>query len=118
LYIDSESSSPPNLSGLSGGWQVEPAEVRTFANAVYEVRQGIDLVRRQADELAADPPMLGTSSIGSGLAAKFLDRAGPDGLLGELQRVLTQLEDFVSAAERSAAEYEEKDNTAAWSFGA
>lgn len=118
MYIESEASVPPDLSGLSGGWQVEPAEVRAFASAVYEVRQGINEIRRQTDELAADPPLLGTSSIGYGLADKFIDRAGPDGLLGELQGVLTQLEDFVNAAEQTAAEYQQKDDTAAWSFGA
>jgi hypothetical protein len=118
LYIESESCVPPDLTGLSGGWQVEPAEVRAFASAVYEVRQGINEIRRQADALAADPPLLGTSTIGHGLADKFLDRAGADGLLGELYGVLTQLEDFVTAAEQTAAEYQQKDNTAAWSFGA
>lgn len=118
MYIESDSVTPPDLSGLSGGWQVEPAEVRAFANAVFEVRQGVNEIRAQADALAADAPQLGTSSIGHGLADKFLDRAGPQGLLGELQRVLTQLEDFVKAAEQTAAEYREKDNMAARSFGA
>lgn len=118
MYIETEAAAPPDLSGLSGGWQVEPAQVRAFASAVYEVRQDINEIRRQADALAADPPLLGTSSIGYGLAAKFLDRAGQDGLLGELYGLLNQLEDFVAAAEQTAAEYQQKDNTAAWSFGA
>ena len=118
MYIESDSSAAPDITGISGGWEVEPAEVRTFANAVHSLRQGIDVIRQQADALAADPPMLGSSSVGYGLSNKFLDRAGPQGLVGELLRVLTQLEDFVTAAEQTAAEYQAKDNTAAWSFGA
>ena len=118
MYIESESTTPPDLTALSGGWHVEPDQVRTFASAVSEVRQGVNEIRRRADELAADPPMLGTSSVGNGLADKFRDRAGPEGLLGELYGVLTQLEDFVSAAEQTAAEYQQKDDTAAWSLGA
>jgi len=118
VYIESDATAAPDLSGLSGGWQVEPDQVRAFAAAVSEVRQGVNEIRSHADVLAADPPLLGTSSVGHGLASKFLDRAGPDGLMGELHRVLTQLEDFVAAAEQTAAEYQQKDNTAAWSFGA
>lgn len=114
MYIDSTTdTTAPDLSALAGGWQVEPEQVRTFAAAVAEVRADLEHLRRAAQEVAAAPPLLGTSPVGDGLAAKFVDRAGNDGLVGELNRVITQMEAFVSSAERTVAEYRERDTTAA-----
>lgn len=111
-------SAAPDLSGLSGGWQVEPSQVRAFAAAVSEVRTGLEHLRRAANDLVATPPLLGTSPIGDGLAAKFTDRAGTEGLLGELTRVVEQVDAFIASAERTVTEYEERDATAAWSLRA
>lgn len=106
----------PDLGALAGGWHVEPDSIRSFASAVADVRGDLELLRRAAADVAADPPMLGTSPIGDGLAAKFVDRAGADGLTGELDRVIAQLEAFVASAERTVAEYTERDTDAARSL--
>jgi hypothetical protein len=120
MYVDSEpvgqDAIAPDLSALAGGWQVEPEQVRRFAAAVAEVRGDLEQLRRAAHDVAADPPLLGTSPIGDGLAAKFVDRAGNAGLVGELNRVIAQMEAFVSSAERTVAEYQERDTTAAGSL--
>jgi hypothetical protein len=113
-----DATAAPDLAGLAGGWRVEPAEVRTFAAAVADVRTYLEHLRRAAADLAADPPLLGTSPVGDGLAAKFSDRAGAEGLLGELTRVVEQMDAFVQSAERTVAEYEERDTTAARSLRA
>jgi hypothetical protein len=116
LYIESANAGTPDLSGISGGWQVQPDQVRGFADAARTVRQGIDQIRQVAESLASAPPLLGTSSVGNGLSSKFLERAGPQGLVGELMKVLTQLEDFSAKADAAAADYEAKDNAAAAVF--
>jgi len=119
MFVESTNGeAAPDLSGLAGGWQVEPEQVRAFAAAVSEVRADLENLRRAAMELAADAPMLGTSPIGDGLAAKFSDRAGNNGLVGELTRVVTQVEAFVATAESTVVEYSERDTTAARSLRA
>ncbi|HEY0636750.1 MAG TPA: hypothetical protein VGD67_03820 [Pseudonocardiaceae bacterium] len=118
MDTETGTATAPDLAGLSGGWQVEPEQVRAFATSVADVRQDLELLRRAAAEVAADPPLLGTSPIGDGLAAKFVDRAGNAGLVGELNRVIAQLEAFVASAERTVAEYQERDGTAARSLRA
>lgn len=112
----SDGTGAPDLAGLAGGWRVEPAELRSFAAAVAEVRTDLEHLRRAAAELAGDPPLLGTSPIGDGLSAKFIDRAGAEGLLGELNRVIEQMDAFVGSAERTVAEYEQRDLGAARSL--
>lgn len=118
MYLETTDSAAPDLSGLAGGWQVEPEQVRAFAAAVADVRSDLEHLRTAARDLAEDPPLLGTSPIGDGLAAKFTDRAGNEGLVGELNRVVEQMEAFVSTAERTVAEYRERDTTAARSLRA
>jgi hypothetical protein len=113
---DPNAGTAPDLGGLSGGWQVEPERVRAFAAAVSQVRVDLEQLRGAAAELVTDPPLLGTSPIGDGLAAKFTDRAGNEGLHGELTRVIAQLEAFIGSAERTMAEYLERDAAAAQSL--
>jgi hypothetical protein len=109
---------PPDLTALSGGWQVEPSQLRAFAEKVSEVRAGLEHVRLAASELGVDPAQLGTSPVGDGLTAKFSDRAGADGLIGELNKVINQVDAFVTSAQQTVVEYEERDAAAADSLRA
>jgi hypothetical protein len=104
------------LSDLNGGWQVSPAQVSAFAQAVQQVRDDLDGVFQQVDQLTSPSyqAQLGSSPVGTALTAKFLDRlAGSQGLLASLDDVLTHLDQFVSNAQQSAAQYQEADQSAA-----
>jgi hypothetical protein len=98
----------PALTGLSGGWQVEPSEVAAFVSAVQRVRDNLNTVFSQADQLTSPAylPQLGTSPVGQSLTAKFTDRlSGGQGLLEQLNTALSHIDDFVATAERTAARY-------------
>jgi hypothetical protein len=98
----------PALTGLSGGWQVEPSEVAAFVSAVAQVRDDLNAVFSQADQLTSPAylPQLGTSPVGQALTAKFTDRlSGGQGLLEQLNTALNHIDDFVATAERTAARY-------------
>jgi hypothetical protein len=94
------------------GWQVSPEQVREFAATVAQVRADLDAVRREVEEFR-DPalaPKLGTSPPARELAEKFNDRiAGDNGLAGQLEIALRNLQEFVDGAERTAAAYREVD---------
>ena len=104
------------LSDLNGGWQVWPGQVSAFAQAVQQVRDDLDTVFQQVDQLTSPgyQAQLGNSPVGTALTAKFLDRlAGDQGLLANLDTVLTHLDQFVANAEQSASQYQEADQSAA-----
>jgi hypothetical protein len=104
------------LTDLHGGWQVWPGEVVEFATAVQQVRDDLNAVLQQVDQLtsASYQAQLGTSPVGTGLTAKFVNRlSGGEGLLANLGTVLQHLDDFVSNAGRSAAHYQEADQASA-----
>ena len=98
-------------TGSSGGWQVDPAQVREFASAVDKVRGDLNRINNEVSSLASTAtPMLGTSPVGQELSQKFTDRMGGDGgLRGQLQTALQRMEEFVSSAEQSAAGYQQTD---------
>lgn len=104
------------LTDLNGGWQVWPGQVSGFASAVRQVRDDLDAVFKQVDQLTSPSyqTQLGTSPVGTALTAKFLDRlSGGQGLLANLDAVLSHLDQFVSNAEQSASRYEEADKASA-----
>lgn len=108
-------------SGSGGGWQVDPAQVRAFAAAVAQVRSDLERIRGEVNELStpAAAPMLGTSPVGQELAEKFTDRMGSEqGLRGQLNLAITRMEEFLTSAEQSAAEYQQVDgdNTTKFKF--
>lgn len=94
------------------GWSVSPEQVRAFAAAVAQVKADLDAVRQEV-EAFKDPalmPMLGTSPPAQQLSEKFGDRiAGEYGLAGQLQTALSNLQDFVDGAAKTAAKYQEVD---------
>jgi hypothetical protein len=104
MYVDGQ-------VGSSGGWQVDPAQVREFAKAVEQVRADLDRINSEVASLAATAtPMLGTSPVGKELSEKFTDRMGGDGgLRGQLQAALKNMEEFVASAEQTAAGYQQTD---------
>lgn len=104
------------LTDLNGSWQVWPGQVSAFAQAVQQVRDNLNSVFQQVDQLTAASyqAQLGNSPVGTGLTAKFSDRlAGSEGLLANLNAVLNHLDQFVSSAEQSAAQYQETDQSTA-----
>jgi hypothetical protein len=104
------------LTDLAGGWQVTPDKVTAFAGAVQQVRADLDAVFQQVDQLTSPSyqPQLGSSPVGQALTAKFVDRlSGDQGLLSNLNAVLTHLDQFVSNAEQSASQYTQADTSAA-----
>jgi hypothetical protein len=110
-----------STSGIGSAWQVDPSQVRAFAQAVQQVRDDLNAVRGQVDQLAAPAyqPMLGTSPVGQGLTAKFTDRVtGQQGLLPQLDTTLAHLDQFVATAEQAAANYVTTDTAAAESLRA
>lgn len=108
-------------TGIANVWQVEPGQVREFAQAVQQVRDNLNAVRGEVNQLAAPAyqPMLGTSPVGQGLTSKFTDRVtGPQGLLAHLDTALAQLDQFVATAEHAATHYVSNDATSAESLRA
>ncbi len=106
MYVDE------SVGGPAGGWQVEPEQVREFAAAVEQVRRDIERITAEVAELSTPDyaPMLGTSPVGQELAEKFTDRMGSErGLHGQLTTALARMEEFISSAEKSAAEYLQVD---------
>jgi hypothetical protein len=102
------SGEAPALTGLAGGWQVDPSQVAAFVSAVQQVRDDLNTVFGQVDQLTSPAylPLLGTSPVGQALTAKFTDRlSGEQGLLPQLNAALAHLDDFVATAERTAAKY-------------
>ncbi|HEV2780695.1 MAG TPA: hypothetical protein VGX25_15000 [Actinophytocola sp.] len=113
MYVDNQGAAP---TGTAGGWQVDPDQVRDFAEAVSQVRQHLDAIRTEVGELASPSyaPMLGTSPVGQELAEKFTDRMGSEtGLRGQLDVALKRMEEFVESAEKTAASYQEMDSDSA-----
>ena len=112
MYVDDEPSS-------AGGWAVDPAQVQAFAQAVADVREQLDFITREVEELSTPnyAPMLGTSPVGQELAEKFTDRMGSErGLRGQLNVAVAHMEEFVLAAEHTAATYLDSDADASSSF--
>jgi hypothetical protein len=104
MYIDS--------APAGGGWAVDPAEVQAFARAVADVRAQLDIITSDVENLSTPDyaPMLGTSSVGQELAEKFADRMGSErGLRGQLNVAVAHMEEFVTAAEQTAATYLQVD---------
>jgi hypothetical protein len=105
MYVDDEPSS-------AGGWEVDPAQVQAFAQAVADVREQLDFITREVEELSTPnyAPMLGTSPVGQELAEKFTDRMGSEkGLRGQLNVAVAHMEEFVLAAENTARTYLQVD---------
>jgi hypothetical protein len=99
--------------GLSGGWQVDPEQVREFAAAVEQVRRDLQKITSEVGDLSTPnyAPLLGTSPVGQELAEKFTDRmGGQQGLHGQLTTALARMEEFLASAERSAAQYQQVDD--------
>ncbi|SMD16161.1 hypothetical protein [Kibdelosporangium aridum] len=94
------------------GWEVTPERLREFAAAIAQVKADLDAVRREVAEFR-DPaltPKLGTSPPARELAEKFTDRiAGDNGLAGQLELAVANLQEFVEGAERAASKYQEVD---------
>jgi hypothetical protein len=104
MYIDS--------APAGGGWAVDPVEVQAFARAVADVRAQLDIITRDVENLSTPDyaPMLGTSPVGQELAEKFADRMGSErGLRGQLNVAVAHMEEFVTAAEQTAATYLQVD---------
>ena len=107
MYVDD-----PSVSTSAAGWAVDPGQVRGFAEAVAEVRRHLDRVTGEVEDLSTPDyaPMLGTSPVGQELAEKFTDRMGSEmGLRGQLNVAVAHMEEFVLAAEKSAATYLQVD---------
>ncbi|MCE7008427.1 hypothetical protein LWC34_37280 [Kibdelosporangium philippinense] len=94
------------------GWEVSPDQLREFAAALAKVKADLDAVRREVAEFR-DPalaPQLGTSPPARELAEKFTDRiAGDNGLAGQLEKAVANLQEFVDGAEKAASKYQEVD---------
>lgn len=106
MYVDD------SVGSASGGWQVEPEQVREFAKAVDQVRRDLAAIATQVQDLSTPDyaPMLGTSPVGQEMAEKFTDRMGGDrGLRGQLETALRRMDEFVLSAQQTAAEYLQRD---------
>jgi hypothetical protein len=102
-----------------GGWAVDAAQVQAFADAVADVRKQLDIITSEVEDLSTPnyAPMLGTSPVGQELAEKFTDRMGSErGLRGQLNIAVAHMEEFVLAAEHTAATYLDSDADAKSSF--
>jgi hypothetical protein len=117
MYLDEQS---PDASGApASGWQVDPAQVRDFAAAVDQVRRDLNRISSEVNTMSTPnyAPMLGTSPVGQELAEKFTDRMGSeDGLRGLLDAALKRMDEFVTAAEKTAAAYQAHDEGSAAGF--
>lgn len=110
MYVEEDAAATMALPG--GSWQVDPDQVREFADAVEQVRADLDKIVREVEDLSTPnyAPMLGTSPVGQELAEKFTDRMGSErGLRGQLNVALARMEEFVASAERTAAGYQNSD---------
>ena len=119
MYLDEQS---PDPSGAQAGtWQVDPAQVRDFAAAVDKVRADLNRISSEVNTMSTPnyAPLLGTSPVGQELAEKFTDRMGSEqGLHGQLTAALARMEEFISSAEKSAAQYQtvDGDNSTKFKF--
>jgi hypothetical protein len=114
MYVDE-----PDTTTSGGGWAVDPSQVSAFAEAVAEVRRNLDRVTGEVADLSTPDyaPMLGTSPVGQELAEKFTDRMGSEkGLRGQLNVAVAHMEQFVHAAELTAASYLQSDADNATGF--
>lgn len=112
--VPDPSAAPTELVDMPGGWQVSPDQVKAFADAVAQVRNDLDTVFRQVDQLTSPDyqPQLGSSPVGQALTGKFVDRlSGGQGLLANLNVVLQHLDDFVTNAEQTAQQYQETEQS-------
>jgi hypothetical protein len=108
MYVDDDSG----VSTAAAGWVVDPGQVRAFADAVAEVKRHLDRVTSEVADLSTPDyaPMLGTSPVGQELADKFTDRMGSEkGLRGQLDLAVRHMQEFVLAAEKTAATYLQVD---------
>ena len=108
MYLDNQTPD----TGSAGGWQVDPAQVRDFAAAVEQVRADLNAISTEVNGMSTPnyAPLLGTSPVGQQLADKFSDRMGAGhGLRGLLDTALKNMEEFVSAAEKTASAYQQTD---------
>ena len=116
MYLDEQS---PDVSTPGNGWTVDPAQVRDFAAAVEQVRADLNRISNEVNTMSTPnyAPMLGTSPVGQELAEKFTDRMGSeDGLRGLLDAALKRMDEFVTAAEKTAAAYVAHDEGSATGF--
>jgi hypothetical protein len=108
MYVDESTGEP----SMAGGWAVDPSQVQAFAEAVADVRGQLDRITSEVEDLSTPnyAPMLGTSPVGQELAEKFTDRMGSEkGLRGQLNLAVAHMEEFVLAAEHTAATYLQVD---------
>jgi hypothetical protein len=116
MYLDEQS---PDPAASAGGWQVDPAQVRDFAAAVEQVRADLNKISNEVNTMSTPnyAPLLGTSPVGQELAEKFTDRMGSEGgLRGLLDTALKNMDEFVAAAEKTAATYQASDEANATGF--
>jgi hypothetical protein len=112
MYVD-------ETAPAGGGWAVDAAQVQAFADAVADVRKQLDIITGEVEDLSTPnyAPMLGTSPVGQELAEKFTDRMGSErGLRGQLNIAVAHMEEFVLAAEHTAATYLDSDANAKSGF--
>ena len=110
-----------DYAAAGGNWQVDPEQVRVFAAAVEQVRRDLEKITSEVAQLSTPSaaPLLGTSPVGQELAEKFTDRMGSEqGLKGQLNTALARMEEFISSAEKSAAQYQgvDGDNSTKFKF--
>jgi hypothetical protein len=107
MYVDDSGA-----TSSGAGWAVNPEQVQVFADAVAEVRRELDRITAEVEDLSTPnyAPMLGTSPVAQELAEKFTDRMGSErGLRGQLNVAVAHMEEFVRAAENTAATYLQTD---------
>jgi len=117
MYLDEQSPDPSGAPAST--WQVDPAQVRDFAAAVDKVRADLNRISNEVNTMSTPnhAPLLGTSPAGQELAEKFTDRmGGEDGLRGLLDTALKRMDEFVTAAEKTAAAYQAHDEDSAAGF--
>ena len=109
----------PAAAGPTGGWAVDPDELRSFSDAVLRARSYLDTVQRKVSRMqgAELTPQLGTSPVGQQLAKKFDDRLNStDGLRVMLDEAMKRMQKFVASAESAARSYEAMDENAKQTF--
>jgi hypothetical protein len=98
--------------GSAGAWQVDPDQMRAFAEAVRKVRADLNRISSEVNTMSSPnyAAMLGTSPVGQQMAEKFSDRMGSEyGLRGQLDEALKRMEEFLQSAEKTVASYEQMD---------
>lgn len=116
MYLDEQT---PGATPAGTGWQVDPDQVRQFADAVSQVRAHLDAISKEVNQMSTPnyAPLLGTSPVGQQMAEKFSDRMGADhGLRGLLNQALKNVDEFVASAEQTVAAYEATDDDRATGF--